>query len=73
MHVYTLVGNAWTLQTKLVPRDAEAYSYFGHRVAINGDTLVVVAWGDDGKGIMWVCLCVHSRRQCLVSTGQACT
>ena len=35
---------------KLMPSDGAAYDYFGYRVAIDGDTVVVGAYGDDDSG-----------------------
>ncbi len=42
--------NAWGLVTKLVPADGAAFDLFGCVVAIDGDTIVVGAQGDDDFG-----------------------
>ena len=49
-YIYTRNNNdEWTEQ-KLKPSDAQQYDYFGGSVAIDGDTLVVGAIGDDNNG-----------------------
>ena len=35
---------------KLTAADAAAYDYFGKFVAIDGDTIVIAAYGDDDDG-----------------------
>jgi len=37
----------WTQQAKLVPADSSVGQYFGYHVAVDGDTAVVGAYGDD--------------------------
>jgi len=45
-YVYTLLGN-WQPQTKLTASDGAAYDYFGWAVALDADTMVIGASGDD--------------------------
>jgi hypothetical protein len=40
----------WSQQAKLIAADSAAGDVFGGSVAVDGDTAVVVAWGDDDKG-----------------------
>lgn len=49
-YVYTKTGSLWSLQATLTASDAAAYDYFGHSVAISGDTIVVGADYDDDRG-----------------------
>ena len=46
-YVFTRSGTTWTQQPKLSAADGAANDQFGNSVAINGDTIVVGAWGDD--------------------------
>jgi len=46
--VYIRVATGWKLQQKLTPSDGENSDLFGNRVAIEGDTIVIGAYGDDG-------------------------
>jgi len=50
-YVYTRDGTGtiakWSQQTKLVAEDGAPFDYFGIRVAIHGDTIVVGAYRDD--------------------------
>ena len=48
-YVYTNTGGIWT-ETKLTADDGEVYDYFGWSVAIDGNTIVVGANGDDDNG-----------------------
>ncbi|MDF1592338.1 MAG: hypothetical protein P1P89_12555 [Desulfobacterales bacterium] len=47
-YIYKRIGDAFIQQAKLTAADASAYDYFGWSVAIQGDTAVVGAYGDDG-------------------------
>jgi prepilin-type N-terminal cleavage/methylation domain-containing protein len=49
-YVFVRDGGTWTQQAKLVPADGAASDWFGWAVAIDGDTVVVGAYGDDDKG-----------------------
>ena len=49
-YVFTRSGTSWSQQAKLVASDAEANDYFGHTIAIDGDTIVVGARGEDTGG-----------------------
>lgn len=51
VYVYTRSGATWTLQQKIVPVDSAAGDAFGRAVALEGDTLVVGADGDDEGGV----------------------
>ncbi|MFI5307859.1 MAG: FG-GAP repeat protein [Polyangiales bacterium] len=46
-YVYLRNGQSWTLQQKLVAADGANGDEFGHAVAIDGNTVVVGAYGDD--------------------------
>jgi len=50
--VYTYERNSpfWIQKTKLIPKDGDLGDAFGWPVAIDGDTLVAGAWGDDDLG-----------------------
>jgi FG-GAP repeat/Concanavalin A-like lectin/glucanases superfamily len=48
--VYTAVAGVWTQQAKLTASDAAAGDLFGTSVAIEGDTIVVGAYGNDDGG-----------------------
>ena len=43
--------SGWTQVTKLTASDAATYDYFGFSVSINGDTMVIGAYGDDDRGL----------------------
>ncbi|WP_287128045.1 FG-GAP-like repeat-containing protein [Candidatus Cyanaurora vandensis] len=47
VYVFVKTGDTWIQQQKLVPSDGQAFDYFGYTVAIDGNTLVVGAQGDD--------------------------
>ncbi len=49
-YVFTRTGNTWSQQQKLTADDGAVYDYFGHSVAIEGDTIVVGAYMDDDGG-----------------------
>ncbi len=49
-YVFVRSGTAWSQQAYLKASNAEAFDYFGHSVAISGDTVVVAAYGEDGDG-----------------------
>jgi len=49
-YVFTHTGTTWTQQAKLTASDGAAGDYFGRRVAIAGDTIVVGARYDDDNG-----------------------
>ena len=51
-YVFVRSGTTWSQQAKLTPSDAAAGDMFGYAVAINGDTAVVGAYGDDDGGSM---------------------
>ncbi|HEX8558919.1 MAG TPA: Calx-beta domain-containing protein [Pyrinomonadaceae bacterium] len=46
-YVFRRTGSAWALQQKLTAADGEKFDQFGLTVAVNGDTVVVGAIGDD--------------------------
>ncbi|GJM25097.1 MAG: hypothetical protein DHS20C16_15120 [Phycisphaerae bacterium] len=46
-YVYVRVGDTWTEQAKLNADDPAFQSYFGHDVAIDGDTALIGARGSD--------------------------
>ena len=49
-YVFTRVEGVWTQAAKLTASDGAAYDNFGISVAVDGDTVVVGAPGDDGAG-----------------------
>ena len=53
-YVFVRSGTTWTQQAKLTASDGAANDYFGVGVAISGDTVVVGAYGNDGKGSAYV-------------------
>ena len=53
-YVYTRSGTTWTQQQKLVASDASTSAGFGGSVAIDGDTIVIGANGDQGSGSAYV-------------------
>lgn len=46
-YVFVKSGASWVQQAKLLASDGASSAYFGHAVAISGDTIVVGAYGDD--------------------------
>lgn len=50
-YVFTRSGTSWSQQTKIVPIDGRSLDLFGSSVALNGDTLVGGAPGDDDNAI----------------------
>jgi hypothetical protein len=48
-YVFTRIGEGWAEQAKLVAADGAANDLFGASVGVNGDTIVVGAWGDDSN------------------------
>jgi len=46
-YVFTRSGNTWTQQAKLVASDGAPIDYFGASVALDGNTALVGAYGDD--------------------------
>ncbi len=49
-YVFTRAAGAWTEQQKLSPSDGQGNTRFGFVVAVDGDTAVIGAWGDDDNG-----------------------
>ena len=49
-YVFRRAGASWVFDAKLTASDAAAGGHFGHSVAIDGETLVVGAWGDAAFG-----------------------
>jgi hypothetical protein len=50
VYVFTFDGTRWQETQKLLASDAAANDWFGHHVAIDGDTAMVAATGDDDMG-----------------------
>jgi len=50
VYVFTRTGTTWAQQAKLTADDAAAGDFFGFSVAIQNDTVVVGARGDDSAG-----------------------
>jgi len=51
VYVFTRTGTLWALQGKLTPSDGAPDDLFGGHVAVDGDTIVVGALGDDDNGL----------------------
>jgi hypothetical protein len=49
-YVFTRAGDEWTQRAKLLPADAQPYQYFGSALALDGDILIVGAYGDEDNG-----------------------
>jgi len=49
-YIFEKSGEAWIEIQKIQASDKEATDYFGHSVAINNDTIVVGAYGEDTGG-----------------------
>jgi len=49
-YVYVRSESGWTQQTKLTAIDAVAIAWFGNSVALNGDTAIIGAHGDNHAG-----------------------
>jgi hypothetical protein len=49
-YVYVRTGTTWALQQKLIASDAADFANLGISVAVNGDTVVAGAYGDDDAG-----------------------
>jgi hypothetical protein len=49
-YVFVRSGGTWTQQAKLVADDAWQADLFGHAVALEGDTALIGAYGDDDGG-----------------------
>ena len=50
-HVFTRTGSVWTQLTKLLPSDGVADARFGFSIALDGDTALIGAEGDDDNGL----------------------
>jgi len=49
-YVFAREGGVWSLQATLAASDGEANDQFGFGVALDGDTALIGAWGDDDAG-----------------------
>ena len=49
-YVFTRTGSTWTQQTKIQASDAQSNNYFGKSVALDGNTAIVGAYGEDTGG-----------------------
>jgi hypothetical protein len=49
-YVFTRSGGVWTEQGKLLASDGDSYDYFGNSVALDDDTAVIGARGEDDGG-----------------------
>ena len=50
VYVFARTDGTWSERAVLTPSDGRAEKYFGSRVALDGETLVVGAYGDDERG-----------------------
>jgi hypothetical protein len=46
-YVFVDAGGTWSQEQRVIAGDGEAFDYFGHAVALAGDTLVVGAYSDN--------------------------
>ena len=51
VYVFVQAENAWVKQQKLSASDRRPGAYFGHSVAIDGDTVIIGAYGDESAYI----------------------
>ena len=49
-YIFHRIGTIWTEQAKITASDGASHDYFGQSVSIDGDFVVVGAWGDDDNG-----------------------
>ena len=49
-YVFTRLGGTWSEQAKLLASDGDTRDWFGSSVAVDGDTAIVGAHGDDDNG-----------------------
>jgi hypothetical protein len=49
-YIFSFDGSQWIERAKLTASDGAAWDYFGYSVAIDGNTAIVGAYGDDDKG-----------------------
>ncbi len=49
-YIFELQSGDWQQVEKLVASDGQAYDYFGHSVAINGDNIAIGAYSTDHSG-----------------------
>ena len=50
-YVFKRSSVGWTQEAKLLPSDGAREDWFGNKVSISGDLVIVGAWGDDDNGI----------------------
>lgn len=50
-YVYRFDGSAWGPDAKLLPSVASPAQFFGYAVAIDGDAIIIGAWGDTVNGV----------------------
>jgi hypothetical protein len=48
-HIFKREGENWVEKPKLIASDGASYDYFGYSVCINGDYVIVGAYGDDSS------------------------
>ena len=46
-YIFTRTGSTWSQQQKIVASDRASGDYFGHAVAVDGDAVIVGAYGED--------------------------
>ena len=56
-YIYIHSGTTWTQQAKLMADDGVGGDRFGVTVAVDGDTVVVGAYKNDGKGSVYIYAC----------------
>ena len=48
-YIFSLSGESWQQEAKLMPHDGELFDFFGWSVALSGDRALVGAFGDDAE------------------------
>ena len=48
-YIFKRNGNLWSEQSKLLASDGEKYDYFGRSVSIDGQYVIIGAWGDESR------------------------
>lgn len=54
VYVFNWNGTSWIQTQKLKASDGAANDDFGNSIALQGEWMVITAWGDDGKGAAYV-------------------
>ena len=49
-YVFTSSNELWTQQQKIIPSDGDAFDFFGGRISLDGDTVIISSYLDDDNG-----------------------